>query len=90
MKTILALLVLSFAHINALALYYNPGCPHCHEVLAYLKSSGKTLPLKSTENPEYSRELESFGGTGVPALEVDGRLIKGSSGIISYLKNKGT
>lgn len=86
MRYLFALLALFFGSAEAAALYYSPSCSHCHKVIDYLEAKNLSIPQKNIQNPAYLKELSQLGGSSVPALEENGRLIVGSDKIIKHLE----
>jgi glutaredoxin len=70
-----------------LLLYYLPWCPYCQNVLSYLNSIHKTVPLENLQkNPKGRIEIQKIGGkTQVPCLIIDGYPLYESGAIIKWL-----
>ncbi len=83
MKNLFSLL----SAIAAITLYYTPNCPYCHEVMDYLHSIHKTVPMTNLDgNDAGQKELQRIGGeVHVPCLVVDGKAYYGSDDAIGWL-----
>ncbi len=69
-------------------LYYATYCPYCEEVMDYLDSIKKTVPMKNIDNPDAKNELRKLGGrVAVPCLIVDGEAIYDSDRVIDWLSS---
>lgn len=60
-------------------LYSTPTCPYCHMAKAYLKAKGmKFVDIDVSSNQEAAREMiRKTGMTGVPQIEINGRMVIG-------------
>ena len=70
-------------------LYYAAYCPFSQEVLAYLRSIQKKIPMKDVKkDPQAKEELKKKGGVlEVPCLIIDGKdALYSSEPIIQWLK----
>src|ERR1700689_2406734 len=72
------------AHDNRPTLYYSPYCPYSREVLAYLTSIQKKIPLKNVkQDPQAKEELKRIGGIlEVPCLIIGDQALYSSGTII--------
>ncbi len=72
-------------------LYYAPYCPYSREVLAYLKTIQKKIPLKNVKQDlEAKEELKKVGGVlEVPCLIIGDQALYSSEVIIEWLKEHG-
>ncbi|MFY7843445.1 MAG: glutaredoxin domain-containing protein [Rhabdochlamydiaceae bacterium] len=69
-------------------LYYIPNCPYCHEVIDYLKSINKKIPMIDLNgNLPAQDDLKKVGGdVHVPCLIVEGKAIYGAQDAIKWLE----
>jgi glutaredoxin len=70
-------------------LYYAAYCPFSQEVLAYLRSIQKKIPMKDVKkDPQAKEELKNIGGVlEVPCLIIDGEeALYSAETIIQWLK----
>lgn len=70
-----------------LVLYYSPTCPFSKDVLQYLDSINKTVPMKNVyASEEVKQELIQKGGKKqVPCLLIDEQPLYESQAIIEWL-----
>lgn len=73
----------------SLVLYYRPTCPYCKNVLRFLNSVKKTVPLKNigTDSRAKDELIKNGGKKQVPCLFIDGKPLYESKDIINYLAN---
>jgi glutaredoxin-like YruB-family protein len=59
--------------------YSMPTCPYCKMAKEFLKSKGIEFEdVDVSENPEAAKEMiEKSGHTGVPQIEINGKIIIG-------------
>jgi glutaredoxin 3 len=71
-----------------LTLYYSPYCPYSREVLSYLDSIQKKIPMKNVKQDALAKEeLKNRGGAlEVPCLMIGEQAIYSSEAIIEWLK----
>jgi glutaredoxin len=72
----------------AITLYYAPYCPFSREVLAYLNSIKKKIPMKNVkQDPKAKEDLKRLGGVlEVPCLMIGNKALYSSEAIIEWLK----
>jgi len=60
-------------------IYSTPTCPYCHMAKDYLKAKGvKFVDIDVSSNQEGAREMiRKTGMTGVPQIEINGRMVIG-------------
>lgn len=70
-----------------LMLYYSPTCPYSKDVLNYLDSINKTIPMKNVyASEEIKKELIQKGGKKqVPCLLINDKPLYESQAIIEWL-----
>lgn len=62
-----------------ITIYSTPSCPFCVQAKEFMQSKGVTFEEKDvTKNPAWVQEMiQKSGQTGVPVIEVDGKIIIG-------------
>ncbi len=72
-----------------LLLVFTPTCPYCKQVLSYLKSIHRKIPLCNVrENKECIEKLRKEGKVAVvPCLFIDDRPLYDADAIIAWIKS---
>jgi glutaredoxin 3 len=74
-------------HLQSIALYYSPRCPHSQRVLSYIRKHQLAIPLKNVLiDSQAKQQLKQIGGYSiVPCLIVNGAPIYNDGDIIEWL-----
>jgi glutaredoxin len=90
MRTLFALFLIAIlpAFAEDPVLYYSSRCPYCEQVIKFLETNQRTIPMKNVaKDPNARVELLEIGGKAeVPCLIIDGEAIYYSGPIIKWLE----